>query len=101
MTYRVKILPSAYTDMREAKKWYSEINKDLAIDFKEQVNSEIDHISLNPEHYQKRYKQFRLSHLKRFPYSIFYIVDQKRKQIVIVGVLHMKRDPEHVTKREV
>lgn len=101
MKYKIKILPSAYADMRKGKKWYSDINEDLGIDFRESVNEEIDYIKDNPEHYQTRYKEFRLSKVTRFPYAIFYIIDESRKLIVIVGVMHMSRNPEIMTNRKI
>ena len=37
MKYKLKLLPVVYQDLREAKKWYLEINKKLGEDFKLEV----------------------------------------------------------------
>jgi len=67
----IKLLPIVYTDLRKAKKWYSDKSKALGEEFKTEVNKEIDHIGKYPEHYQRNYKELRQSLVIRFPYAIF------------------------------
>lgn len=97
--YRVILLPKVLEDLKEAKKWYATINPTLAKDFKIQVNKEIDCIAEFPEHYQRRYKELRQSLVARFPYSIFYLVQDDQKQLVVFAVLHFRRNPELARKR--
>jgi toxin ParE1/3/4 len=99
MSYRIKLLPIALKDLKEAKKWYADKNEKLAVEFKQEVNKEIDYIRQYPEHYQLRYKELRQSLVTRFPYAIFYLVEEEQKRIVIFGVLHTSRNPEIVRKR--
>ncbi|SRX75229.1 type II toxin-antitoxin system RelE/ParE family toxin [Aequorivita antarctica] len=99
MSYQIKLLPIVHTDLREAKKWYNGKSIILAEEFKAEVNQEIDYIGLYPEHYQLKYKELRQSLVTRFPYAIFYMVEEELKQIIIFGVLHTRRNPEIVRKR--
>jgi plasmid stabilization system protein ParE len=99
MSYKIKLLPIVHSDLRKAKKWYKDQNEKLAEEFKEEVNKEIDYIGENPEHYQRKYKEFRQSLVTRFPYAIFYLVEEDKKQIVVFGVLHTKRNPEIIRQR--
>ena len=99
MSQKVKLLPIVHTDLRKAKKWYHDKNETLAEEFKIEVNKEIDYIGEHPEHYQRKYKELRQSLVTRFPYAIFYLVEEEQKRIVIFGVLHTSRDPEIVRKR--
>ena len=99
MSYKIKLLPIVHTDLRKAKKWYHDKNETLAKEFKIEVNKEIDYTGKYPEHYQRKYKEFRQSLVTRFPYAIFYLVEEEQKRIVIFGVLHTSRDPEIVRKR--
>lgn len=95
----IKILPEAFNDIKEAKKWYETKKKGLGLDFKESTKAHIDYIAQNPLHFQKRYKELRLSLVPRFPYAIFYKFRLSKKQIVIFAILHTKRDPEIVRNR--
>ncbi len=99
MGYTVKILPEAYKDLLKAKRWYLEKEKKLAEEFKLQINKEIDYIGNNPDNYQKKHRELRQSLVTRFPYAIFYLVEENSKQIIIFGVLHTRRNPEIIRKR--
>lgn len=99
MSYKIKLLPIVHTDLRKAKKWYHEKSETLAQEFKAEVNKEIDCIGEYPEHYQRKYKELRQSLVTRFPYAIFYLVEEEQKRIVVFGVLHTSRNPEIVRRR--
>lgn len=99
MNYKIKLLPIALKDLKEAKKWYGDKNEKLAVEFKQEVNKEIDYIKQYPEHYQLRYKELRQSLVTRFPYAIFYLVEEEQKRIIILGILHTSRNPEIARKR--
>lgn len=99
MEYAVKLLPEAFTDLKEAVAWYQEKNSDLVASFREEVQKEIDYIALHPTNYQCKYKELRQSLVHQFPYAIFYLVDEQLQQIVIFGVLHTKRNPKTIRKR--
>ncbi|WP_236636836.1 type II toxin-antitoxin system RelE/ParE family toxin [Sinomicrobium soli] len=71
----------------------------MAEDFKAEVDKEIDYIGEYPEHYQRKYKELRQSLVTRFPYAIFYLVEEEQKRIIIFGVLHTSRNPEIIRKR--
>ena len=68
-------------------------------DFKQKVNSTIGYIGNNLYHFQKRYKEFRLFLVDRFPYIVYYLINEERGIVIIFSVLHMKRDPEIAQKR--
>lgn len=99
MGYRIKLLPIARKDLQVTKSWYNDRKENLGEEFKLEVNKEIDHIGEFPLHYQPKYKKLRQALVRRFPYSIFYLIEEEKKQIVIVGVLHTSRNPDTIRKR--
>ncbi len=99
MIYYVKLLPDAHSDLRKAKKWYNEQREGLGEEFKAEVNKEIDYIGDYPKHYQIKFKDLRQSLVSRFPYAIFYSIDEKGKRIIIFGVLFTKRNPKIIRGR--
>lgn len=99
MSYRVKLLPIAYKDLQQAKKWYNEKRENLGEEFKNAVIAEIDYIKDHPEHYQRKYKELRQSLVTRFPYAIFYLIEESNQRIIIFGVLHTSRNPEIARNR--
>ena len=99
MGYTIKLLPIVHTDLRKAKKWYNKKKEVLGEEFKIEVDKEIDYIGRSPEHYQRKYKELRQSLVPRFPYAIFYQVEEEYKRVIIFGVLHTSRNPEIVRRR--
>lgn len=99
MEYKLKLLPIVYQDIRKAKKWYLEINTALAEDFKLKINEELDYIAQNPKHYQKRYKELRQAIVARFPYTVYYLIEEELKIVVVIGILSQKQSFERIIKR--
>ena len=99
MKYALKLVPLVYRDLQKAKKWYTTINIELANDFKEKVNQEFEYINQFPKHYQKKHNEIRQAFVTRFPYTIYYIIEEKSKTILIIGVLAQKQNSEKIKKR--
>lgn len=99
MTYKLKLLPIVYQDLRKAKKWYLEINTALGEDFKLKVNDELDYIRRYPKYYQKKYKELRQAIVARFPYTVYYLIEEELKIVVVIGVLAHKQSFDRIKKR--
>lgn len=99
MKYVLKLVPVVYRDLQKAKKWYTTINIELTKDFKEKVNQEFEYINQFPKHYQKKNNEIRQAFVTRFPYTIYYIIEEKSKTILIIGVLAQKQNSEKIKKR--
>ena len=90
MKFELQILPSAQEDIVAAVKWYNDIRKPLADSIKEELKANILFIRQNPLLFQIRYNKFRAAILKRFPYLIYYMVDDST--ITIIALLAAKQD---------
>ena len=76
----------------------SQKSKELSQEFKAAVNKEIDYSGEHPEHYRLKNKDLRQSLVRRFPYAIFYLVEENQKRVIILGLLHTSRNPEIIRK---
>ncbi|CAL2090412.1 ParE toxin of type II toxin-antitoxin system, parDE [Tenacibaculum sp. 190524A02b] len=99
MSYVIKLLPVVYQDLQKAKQWYNEQKEGLGEEFKSEINKEFAYIKEYPSHYQKKYKDLRQSLTPRFPYAIFYLLEEDKKRIIVFGVLHTRRNPEVARER--
>ena len=91
MAHKVIIKPGAELDIKDALEWYEEEKEALALDFIQRLDDELDRISKNPEHFQRRYRNIKIVFTRRFPYGIHYTLENN---IVFVhAVMHMKREP--------
>lgn len=92
MSFKVTIRSRARVDIREARDWYEERSPNLAVRF----GSEIDEVMLairdQPLIHAKIYRDIRRAMTRRFPYAIYFMVENDR--IVVLRVLHQARDPQ-------
>lgn len=82
----------AEEDIRKAYEWYEEKRTNLGVEFISEVETVFDTIKENPKKNVVIFKTVRRALCKRFPYSIYFI--DSKSNIIIVAVLHQKRNPE-------
>lgn len=97
MTYEIIFRSCAEKDIIDAINWYETKVNGLGHRFLLSLDATLQIISRNPEAFPKVYKEFRRALLHRFPYGVFYLVENKR--IIIMAVFHEKRRPSSWKKR--
>lgn len=90
MKLDVIVQPKAVDDILEAAKWYDNNLKGLGESFINSIDSAIHSIQQNPEAYPKVYKELRRILIKKFPFGIFYLIENS--QIIVIAVLHASRN---------
>lgn len=68
---------------------YENVSSKLADRFHIEFWNKIDNVKENPLHFQIRYKSIRIAHLKVFPYSIHFIIEEEI--IRVFKILHQKQ----------
>jgi toxin ParE1/3/4 len=91
------IRPEAEADLTDAYRWYEERNRGLGVEFLRSVEASLFSLQKNPEAYLKIHKNIRRALIRRFPYGIFYVFEQKT--IVILAVFHVRRNPKLLKAR--
>jgi len=91
MVYRIIVKPEAEQELREALEWYDEQREGLGSELYNEVLEVMERIENDPQHFQKRYKDFRISFTKRFRYGIHFIVEGQI--IYIHAILHTSMKP--------
>ena len=90
--YQVVIRREAELDLRFAYEWYEEQIKGLGSEFLRSVEASIFSIQRSPELCSKIHKNIRRHLVRKFPYGVFYLIDEEK--VVVLGVFHVRRDPE-------
>ncbi len=97
MDNKLIIRPEARTDLLDAFQWYQEQRSGLGFDFKLCVDEVFSKLLKHPSIYKKVYNNIRRAVIQRFPFGIFYIIENDN--IIILAVLHARRDPENWKNR--
>ena len=93
MEYSLKILNDAFVDIETAFDYYFQISPKLAVKFNKELNKGYNTLQ-KTTFFQLRYSDYRMFPLKKFPYSIVYVVDENVQLISIYSVFHNSQHPD-------
>ena len=99
MNYRIFLLEEAENELDESFIWYETQKIGLGAEFISHIEKSFEFIKNNPHASQKKRKNVYRHVMKKFPFGIYYSIDQKQIQIKIIGILHFKRKPTVWRKR--
>jgi len=88
--WRLVIRPRAETDLREARNWYESQRAGLGAEFLAGIDATIQVLVRDPQRHTVYYRSFCRVLARRFPYKLFYRVEDDR--VIIFRILHVRRD---------
>ncbi len=88
---RVSLRPEAEVDIEDAARWYEGRGRGLGGEFLDEVLRTLGGIGENPDLYVRVHGEVRRAVTHRFPFGVFYIVEDN--DAVVVAVMHASRDP--------
>jgi plasmid stabilization system protein ParE len=94
-SYSLVIEPEARDDIKTAIDYYNSIYGNLALKFIDAIESTLNQIIKDP-FYQIKYDDVRSLQVKRFPYSIHYLIDEIYDEIKILAVIHSASNPDKI-----
>jgi plasmid stabilization system protein ParE len=97
VTLPVVWVPEADADLKESRKWYEDIRRELGERFALAIEATIDAIAENPLQFPVVYRGRRRAGVRRFPYGIFFEVQEHR--IVVIACFHGRRNPRRWQSR--
>ena len=97
MSYTIEFKPEVYDDIKVAYDWYEEQRVGLGEDFLLTLEASYAKIIRVPKAYQILYKTVRRKLARRFPYGIFFTIDNER--VIVIAIMHTKRDSSDWTER--
>jgi toxin ParE1/3/4 len=99
MNYNIVILSEAELDIDDAFIWYEMNQIGLGKKFYASLDKSIQFISQRPLSCPEIYKGLRRFVIKKFPYGIYFRMNLEKKEILIIGVIHFKRNLKLLRKR--
>jgi plasmid stabilization system protein ParE len=89
--YTLESYDSADADIEAAFQWYQTEQPGLGLEFLDKLRTAYRSIVDNPFKYQELRSGIRRALTKRFPYAIYFTIDDQI--ILVIAVLHTARDP--------
>lgn len=89
--YNILIEEDAKLDIAKAFDWYSRISEKVCDHFLFQINNTLQYLKNDPYIFRKIFKDFRQVPVRKFPFLIVYIIEDK--QVKIYRVFPSKMNP--------
>ena len=93
MSYSISYQEKAVQEYEAATEWYRERSERAVENFAIAVKEKVEVLKQAPTTFKRTYRHFHEVALKRYPYSLIYIIDEKNKQVIISSIYHHKRSP--------
>lgn len=87
----IRLRAAARVEIDKAYDWHEERLRGLGASFLQRVDDALQGAADLPEQHAEVHGRIRRVLLKRFPYGVFYVVDDDA--IVVLAVFHARRDP--------
>jgi toxin ParE1/3/4 len=98
MSIPLFVRPEAVADLQEAFEWYEKRAPGLGAQLVGELDRALASIAANPLAFSKIHRAMRRTLLRRFPYGVFYLVEDDR--IVVLAILHTARHPRLAHRRD-
>lgn len=90
--YKVKLSLNVQEDLERIEKLYYLISEKIADKFILNLSKTFKILSLNP-HFSIKYKNYRTITLSKFPYIIFFEIDELNFNVTIFTCFHTSQNP--------
>ena len=90
--------PEAEAEVEEAFRWYEERDPGLGAEFLRMVDAALSGIRSHPKQYPQVHKAARQVVLRRFPFSLYFII-QPDESIEVISCFHGRRNPRRWRSR--
>ena len=92
MAYKVIISPRAQKEIENAIDYYALYSVDAPVNFISLLTETYGSLESNP-FFKVRYKNIRALKIKKFPYSLYFSINENNNTVRILSCFHNKRNP--------
>ena len=93
MTFKIAISPRAQREIENAIDFYKMYSLNAPGYFISSLNDSYTMLANNP-FFAVRYKNVRAIKVRRFPYALFFTIDESENRVRVLSCFHTKQDPK-------
>jgi len=101
MSFQYILLAEAQKDYEDSLLWYLERSEKAAQNFVNAIDNALKIICSDPKKCKNKYKNYYEFGIKKYPFTIIFIIDEKQPKVIVHSVYHHKRNPKVKYKRKV
>lgn len=99
MAYNIIVSPAAQKEIENAVEFYVSKSNLAPINFIKAIQDTYETLALNP-FFRLRYKNVRALRIKKFPYSLYFVINEDKNIIRILSCFHNRRNPKKRPKNK-
>lgn len=93
----LRVRADAQADILDAARWYEDQQPGLGEALVAEIDAVFQRIKRGPLRFRIAYRGLRIALSHRFPYGVYYLT--RDEEIIVVGVLHQRRDRRVLSAR--
>lgn len=93
MAYKIIVSPRAQKEIENAIDYYALYSVDAPVNFIASLKEAYSTLETNPV-FRVRYKNVRALKIKRFPHSLYFIINDDKNTVRVLSCFHNKRNPK-------
>lgn len=93
MEFKVVVSPNAHEEIELAFDYYDSVSYQISNKFMENVEKTYHYLSINP-FYSIRYKNYRAITITKFPFLLFFTIDEENKMVYVLSCFQTAQNPE-------
>jgi plasmid stabilization system protein ParE len=95
--FTVVFTKAARAELIDAQDWYESEATGLGRRFRAAIEALVERMSVNPMQFPVGFKNVRRALLRRFPYSLFFVIENET--LFVIACFHASRDPAQWEQR--
>lgn len=92
MVYKITVSPRVQKEIENAIDYYALYSADAPAKFISAIRDAYTILGKNP-FFRERYKNIRALKIKKFPYSLYFVINEDKNTIRVLSCFHNKRNP--------
>lgn len=92
MAYKIIVSPRVQKEIENAIDYYALYSADSPAKFISAIRETYSILGTNP-FFRVRYKNIRAIKIKKFPYSLYFIINEDKNTVRVLSCFHNKRNP--------
>lgn len=90
MDYKIIVSPRAQIEIEDIADYYAQISFSVLNKFYAELENAYSFLKISP-YFQTRYKSFKAVPIRKFPYLIFFTIDEKAKIVKVLSCFNTSR----------
>jgi plasmid stabilization system protein ParE len=93
MLFDINLTQRAINDVENGVEYYNALSENLGFRFADEIDFALQQIAKMPTAYSFRYKNVRAKQVNKFPFLIYFIIDDSKTSVEVLRIFNTYQNP--------